>query len=332
MDFVKIWVIVVFLTCCGRSGNADNVNVPEDNHTVRSRSKKSTEIYLALPPDTEKSGKQNAPPTLIRLDPSMPNKFKGKFPTPIERFIQRIQNYFSVYNPPEYLNELSRPGINNPDNDGDDAFVDDSNNTHVVLPCNGTSTIVIIPVPLESENFAFEQKPVSANVNRLDNDNDNKPASYEQPPSTPLQGYPESSTPKSPCPDAITTTAKPKCQEATTTTTAKPKCPEVTTTTTAKPKCQEATTTTTTTAKPPCSNSLVAEPLGSTVVYFYKKVSPSTPAPTYLPPNPPTPAYYVANTGSPYDGYQHKPKQLPPILRLKQILFPRLYAAFHSDE
>ncbi|XP_008188315.1 uncharacterized protein LOC100168848 [Acyrthosiphon pisum] len=115
MGFTKFWILVVFVVCFEQSSIANHVNVLGKNNPGRSRPKKSVdaEIYVAIPPDNIKTGKQDGPPTLIRLDPNSPNKFKGKFPTPIERFIQRIQNYFSVYNPPEYLNDL-RPGINNP--------------------------------------------------------------------------------------------------------------------------------------------------------------------------------------------------------------------------
>ncbi|KAE9538534.1 hypothetical protein AGLY_005633 [Aphis glycines] len=243
----KFWIIVVLVVCYEQSSIANHVNVLNKNDPGRSRPKKSvdTEIYVALPPENIKTGKQDNPPTLIRLDPNSPNKFKGKFPTPIERFIQRIQNYFSVYNPPEYLNDL-RPGINNPENDG--YQLDSSNNTQVILPCNGTSTIVIIPVPLENENISTDQN--SSN-------NSDKPEAYVVP-----------TTPKSNCPEDVTT-EKPKCPEVTTpkpncpeVTTPKPNCPEVTTpkpncpeVTTPKPKCPEITT-----PKPNCPEVTTPKP------------------------------------------------------------------------
>lgn len=311
-----------------------------------------------------------------------PNNYKGKFPTPIERFIQRIQNYFSVYNPPEYLNDLQRPGINNPEDDGDQT--DYTNETHIVLPCNGTSTIVIIPVPLESENFpagaqytnapdkldvygAQPSPPKPDCLSAATTPNTNCPevtTASPKPPTTPPCAEettttspppkcpPEATTPKPKCPEA--TTPKPKCPEATT---PKPKCPEATT---PGPKCPEATTPKakcpeTTTRKPECPEAetqksphppkqntsypkpisgygssdvpplnLVAQPvLGSTVVYFYKQPSTTTP-----PTNPPS--YYMPSTQTPYNEYTSRPK--PPMLRLKQLLFPRLYAAFHSDK
>lgn len=341
------------------------------------------------------------------MDPSSPNKFKGKFPAPIERFIQRIQNYFSVYNPPEYLNDL-RPGINNSEDEG--YQLESSNNTQIILPCNGTSTIVIIPVPLENDN-------VSSNQNAYPN----KPDTYVMAPTTSKPNCseditttspkcPEITTPKPNCPEVTTpkpncaevTTPKPKCPEVTTpkpncpevttprpkcpeATTPKPNCPEVTTlkpnclevttpkpncvevttpkpncpeVTTPKPNCPEASTPQSkcpeaTTQKPHCppkqsstasnhkpisgygpteapSLNLVAQSaLGSTVLYFYKQ---PTTLPPYNPPvyNPPVPAYYIPNTQLNYEDTTRRPK--PPILRLKQLLFPRLYAAFHPDE
>jgi len=365
---------------------------------------------LAFPPDNIKAGKQGGPPALIRLDPNAPNKFKGKFPTPIERFIQRIQNYFSVYNPPEYLNDLQRPGINNPENEED--VVDQSNDTQIILPCNGTSTIVIIPVPLENENIstdlhtspdkseAYEipttPKPhcpsvesIPVNLDTLPTPNNcpnkvtakpncteevttikPKPSTPKQTPcteavtttkpkcpeaTTPKPKCPET-TPKSNCPEVATTTSKPKCLEESTPkpkcpedTTPKPKCPEETT---LKPKCPEVTTPTPkpncpemTTQKSPCPpkyspassdfkpisgygasetpppNPTAKPVLGSTVIYFYK--NPST-----LRPNPPS--YYIPSNMAPYEDHTHKPK--PPIARLKQLLFPRLYAAFHPED
>uniref|UniRef100_A0A2S2NMX7 Periaxin n=1 Tax=Schizaphis graminum TaxID=13262 RepID=A0A2S2NMX7_SCHGA len=266
MDLTKFWIIIVVLVVCyEQSSIANHVNVLNKNDPGRSRPKKSvdTEIYVAIPPENIKTGKQDNPPTLIRLDPNSPNKFKGKFPTPIERFIQRIQNYFSVYNPPEYLNDL-RPGINNPENDG--YQLDSSNNTQVVLPCNGTSTIVIIPVPLENENISTDQNAYS-----------DKPDAYIVP-TTPKPNCPEDvitekpkcpedTTPKPNCPEV--TTPKPNCQEVTTpkpncpeVTTPKPNCPEVTTpkpncveVTTPKPKCPEVTT-----PKPNCQEETTPKP------------------------------------------------------------------------
>jgi len=168
------------------------------------------------------------------LDPNAPNKFKGKFPTPIERFIQRIQNYFSVYNPPEYLNDL-RPGINNPENDG--YQLEPSNNTQIILPCNGTSTIVIIPVPLENENVSSDQNAYP-----------NKPDNYVIAPSTSKPNYLEDITTTNPkCPEGET--AKPNCPEVTT---PKPNCPEVTT---PKPNCPEVTT-----PKPNCPEVTTPKP------------------------------------------------------------------------
>ncbi|XP_050523725.1 uncharacterized protein LOC126895643 [Daktulosphaira vitifoliae] len=344
MELKKIWLIVIFVICFERSSSASNVNVLNNNHSIKSRIKRSraSDIYLALPPDTEKIGKQNAPPTLIHLDPNSPIKFKGKFPTPIERFIQRIQNYFSVYNPPEYLNDL-RPGINNPDNDNN-TFVNDTNNTHVILPCNGTSTIIIIPVPFENENVTNEEnaKPVSSNQSSNGFPDSIKPAVNEQ--STPKSSppcdellCPHASTPTPVIPDEVTT-PKHNCQENTTT--PNPKRQE----TTQKEKIPE-----TITKKSPCPDNkntgskpsgygpnevppinLVAQPISPSEYHYKKPIS--TPASTYLPPYPPSPAYYVASTSPPCTGYPHKPKQLPPILRLKQMLFPRLFAALHSDD
>ncbi|KAL4121651.1 hypothetical protein QTP88_014117 [Uroleucon formosanum] len=245
MGFSKFWVLVVFLVCYEQSSIANHVNALSKNDPSRSRPKKSveTEIYVALPPDSIKTGKQDSPPTLIRLDPNSPNKFKGKFPTPIERFIQRIQNYFSVYNPPEYLNDL-RPGINNPENDG--YQLEPSNNTQIILPCNGTSTIVIIPVPLENENFSSDQNAYP-----------NKPDTYIVEPTTSKLNCPEITTPKPNCVEV--TTPKPNCQEVTT---PKPNCPEVTTpkphcveVTTPKPNCQEVTT-----PKPNCPEVTTPKP------------------------------------------------------------------------
>lgn len=328
----------------------------------------NTEIYLALPPNNIKTSKQDSPPTLIRLDGNAPNKFKGKFPTPIERFIQRIQNYFSVYNPPEYLNDL-RPGINNPET-GEDQ-VNQFNDTQIILPCNGTSTIVIIPVPLENENVSTDYnvsptEPETYKIPTTLKPNCHSDATIPSSPvtATPKPNCPDTVTLKPTCPEEITTvkqkcpdvtTAKPKCPEEVTTvkpkpattpkptpcadevTTPKPKCPEATT---PKPKCPE-----TTTQKPLCppkygSNpsdfkpisgygpsevppiNLVAKPiLGSTVIYYYKN-------PTTLPPN--SPSYYVPGDPTPYEEHTRRPK--PPIARLKQLLFPRLYAAFHPEE
>ena len=143
---------------------------------------------------------------------------------------------------------------------------------------------------------------------------------------------PEVTTETPKCPEVTTET--PKCPEVTT---AKPKCPEITT---QRPKCPEATT-----QKAPCPSkqstignnfkpisgygssevpplNLVVQPvLGSTVVYFYK--NPST-----LPPN--QPSYFIPSDPKPLENHTHRPK--PPIARLKQLLFPRLYAAFHPDE
>lgn len=201
---------------------------------VHFRPKKSvdTEIYLALPPDTAKTGKvQDSRPTLIRLDSKSPNRFKGKFPTPIERFIQRIQNYFSVYNPPEYLNDLQRPGINNPENE--EYQVNHSNDTQIILPCNGTSTIVIIPMPLENENLSSDQ-----------NTDPDKFTEVYNVPTTPKSDNFEITTTKPKCPEDITPkpmsytkdiimTTKLNCLEMTT---PKSNCPE---TTTSKPNCSE---------------------------------------------------------------------------------------------
>lgn len=406
MDLTKFWIIVVLVVCYEQSSIANHVNVLNKNDPGRSRPKKSvdTEIYVALPPENIKTGKQDNPPTLIRLDPNSPNKFKGKFPTPIERFIQRIQNYFSVYNPPEYLNDL-RPGINNPENDG--YQLDSSNNTQVILPCNGTSTIVIIPVPLENENISTDQnvysdKPEAYVVPTTPKPNCPEDVTTEKPNcpevTTPKPNCPEVTTPRPKCPEITTpkpnclevttpkpncpevTTLKPNCPEVTTpkpncpgvttpkpncpeVTTPKPKCPEVTTpkpncseVTTPKPKCPEATTpkpkcpelTTQKLPYPPKQNltasdpkpisgygptevpslNLIAQPvLGSTVLYFYKQ---PTTSPPYNPPAYNPPAYYIPNTQLPYEENTRRPK--PPILRLKQLLFPRLYAAFHPDE
>lgn len=406
MDITKFWIIVVLVVCYEQSSIANHVNVLNKNDPGRSRPKKSvdTEIYVALPPENIKTGKQDNPPTLIRLDPNSPNKFKGKFPTPIERFIQRIQNYFSVYNPPEYLNDL-RPGINNPENDG--YQLDSSNNTQVILPCNGTSTIVIIPVPLENENISTDQnvysdKPEAYVVPTTPKPNCPEDVTTEKPNcpevTTPKPNCPEVTTPRPKCPEITTpkpnclevttpkpncpevTTLKPNCPEVTTpkpncpgvttpkpncpeVTTPKPKCPEVTTpkpncseVTTPKPKCPEATTpkpkcpelTTQKLPYPPKQNltasdpkpisgygptevpslNLIAQPvLGSTVLYFYKQ---PTTSPPYNPPAYNPPAYYIPNTQLPYEENTRRPK--PPILRLKQLLFPRLYAAFHPDE
>ncbi|KAF0764105.1 extensin-like [Aphis craccivora] len=232
---MHIDIIVVLVVCYEQSSIANHVNVLNKNDPGRSRPKKSvdTEIYVALPPENIKTGKQDNPPTLIRLDPNSPNKFKGKFPTPIERFIQRIQNYFSVYNPPEYLNDL-RPGINNPENDG--YQLDSSNNTQVILPCNGTSTIVIIPVPLENENISTDQNSYS-----------DKPEAYVVP-TTPKPNCPEDVTTEKPnCPEV--TTPKPNCPEVTT---PRPKCPEITT---PKPNCPEVTT-----PKPNCPEVTTQKP------------------------------------------------------------------------
>ncbi|KAL5242546.1 hypothetical protein ACI65C_009956 [Semiaphis heraclei] len=253
MDLAIFLVLVVFVVSYEQSSIANRVNVLSKNDPGRSRPKKSvdTEIYVALPPDNIKTGKQDSPPTLIRLDPSSPNKFKGKFPAPIERFIQRIQNYFSVYNPPEYLNDL-RPGINNSEDEG--YQLESSNNTQIILPCNGTSTIVIIPVPLENENISSDQNAYP-----------NKPDTYVMAPMTSKPNCsgdvtttspkcPEITTPKPNCPEA--TTPKPNCVEVTTlksncpeVKTPKPNCPEVTTpkpncveVTTPKPNCPEVTT------------------------------------------------------------------------------------------
>jgi len=348
-------------------------------------------IYLALPPDNMKTGKQDGPPTLIRLNSNGADKFKGKFPTPIERFIQRVQNYFSVYNPPEYLNDLQRPGINNPENDDDDGQTDYSNETQIILPCNGTSTIVIIPVPLEGDHVSGDQH---ANApDKLDGYGAPKPdyagdatapnrpeAPCAQQTTTPRSKCPEPTTPRPKCPEP--TTPRPKCPEATTprpdcpgdattpstnrpeapcaqeTTTPRPKCPEPTTTrlkcpepTTPKPECPEPTTpnvkcSEAATQKSPCptkqtTNSprpisgyghhdvpplnLVAQPvLGSTVVYFYKY--PSTPPPSH------PPSYYIIPPSTPTPQDEHTGRPKPPALRLKQLLFPRLYAAFHPDD
>lgn len=256
MVLTKFWVIVVFVVCYEQSSIANHVNVLSNDDSGRSRPKKSvdTEIYIALPPENSKTAKQDSPPTLIRLDPNSPNKFKGKFPTPIERFIQRIQNYFSVYNPPEYLNDL-RPGINNPENDGYQ-LESSSNNTQIILPCNGTSTIVIIPVPLENENVSLDQ---NAYPNQPDNyivPTTSKPNCPEDVATTNPK-YPEVTTPKPNCLEV--TTPKPKCPEVTTpkpncpeVTTPKPNCPEVTT---PKPKCPEVTT-----PKPNCPEVTTPKP------------------------------------------------------------------------
>lgn len=285
------------------------------------------------------------------------------------------------------------------------------NDTHIILPCNGTSTIVIIPVPIENEN------PVSEQNTNLDNSGSyqvpvtlkpnytsdatmitySEPITYKPncseevttikykcpetttPQPTPcVEGTttikpkcPEMNTLKPKCPDTFTpklkcpevTTQKPECLEVTTI--QKPKCPEVTTpklkcpeVTTLKPECMESTITPkpkcpeVTTPKSECSDAinqkppkqilplgdpkpisgygpnevppinLVAQPvLGSTVVYFYKH-------PSNLQSNPPS--FYTSSTPTPYEEYTQKPK--PPMLRLKQLLFPRLYAAFHPDE
>ncbi|XP_008188316.1 peritrophin-55 [Acyrthosiphon pisum] len=147
---------------------------------------------------------------------------------------------------------------------------------------------------------------------------------------TPRPKCPEVTTPKPNCPEV--TTPKPNCSEATT---AKPKCLEATTQKTPCPPKQILTASDSKpisgygpTEAPPLN--LVAQPaLGSTVLYFYKQ---PTTLPPYNPPvyNPPAPAYYIPNTQLPYEETTRRPK--PPILRLKQLLFPRLYAAFHPDD
>ncbi|VVC46119.1 Hypothetical protein CINCED_3A018840 [Cinara cedri] len=305
MDLFQFQVIVVLIICYEQFSDANNVNVPNERHPAdRSRPKKSvdTEIYVALPPDTTKTGKlQNSPPTLIRLDPNSPNRFKGKFPTPIERFIQRIQNYFSVYNPPEYLNDLQRPGINNPEHDEDQ--VNPSNDTQIILPCNGTSTIVIIPMPLENENLSSDQNinpdklevystpttlksdcpdEVTTTKPKCPNETTPKPVSYTKETTTIKPNCPEMTTPKPDCPEV--TTPKPDCPEVTTpkpncpeVTTPKPNCPEVTTpkpncpeVTTPKPNCPEVTTPKhncpeITTPKPKCPEVTTPKPKSPTV-------------------------------------------------------------------
>ncbi|XP_025416282.1 extensin-like [Sipha flava] len=420
MDLTKLWVIVVFIICYEQFSIASNVNVLNKNDPGRSRPKKSAnaDIYLALPPENVKTGKEDSSPTLIRLEPNVPNKFRGKFPAPIERFIQRIQNYFSVYNPPEYLNDL-RPGINNSENDGDQ--IDNSNDTQIILPCNGTSTIVIIPVPLENEISNQNTNPDKSEGYK--DPTTQKPYYFDlgtsKPPypeeetttkakcpeavTTPKPNCPqEITTPKPNCPEEVTTTKpkchkeittqKPKCPEEVTTikpkcpeeiTTTKPLCPEVTTpkqeicteeTTTSKPKCPEVTTpkpkcpeVTTpkskcpevTSQKPQCLPTpqkpicpprpntassdpkpisgysgpnevpplnLVAQPVvGSSVFFYYKNLSTSSP-------DLPLPVYYVPNTQAHYEVQTSTRRPKPPLARLKQLLFPRLYAAFHPED
>lgn len=283
-----------------------------------------------------------------------------------------------MYNPPEYLNDL-RPGINNPENDGEQAEdLNNTNDTQIILPCNGTSTIVIIPVPLESEGGPQNNYVNPPNATDV----------YQPIPKPNCSGEATAPEAAANCPETIaqkpcsgettstplcledTTTPKPKCPEVTTTTVApKPKCPQVTTSnTTPKSKCPEVTTTTTTTttAKPKCPESippkheypqetterpffptkqstskpkpisgydgpnevpplnLVAKPvLGSTVVYFYKNPTTTSSKP---------PSYYLPSTLNPIYEEIYTERTKPPILRLKQLLFPRLYAAFHPDD